>query len=146
MELVRLTQKHGEGVEKLEESFLNEGYARRTGAKFYVQPRDRDGKPLLITDEEKEDWDSLWKEQDKKFIADCQLEAEFKWMIKSKFAVADGNHRLWAWMKVAKSFPGVLRYHPRVECVVLTGEKDNIHEVELAMHGVNRLVQTLLSP
>jgi hypothetical protein len=96
MELVQLSQKHGKGVEKLEESFLNEGFARRTGARFYVQPRDRNGERLVITKEEKEGWDDLWKEQDWNFITGCKKEPEFKWMIESKFAVADGNHQLWA--------------------------------------------------
>jgi hypothetical protein len=41
-------------------------------------------------------------------------------------------------MKVAARFPGVMKYHPCMECVVLTGEKENIHKVEMAIHGVNR--------
>jgi hypothetical protein len=56
-ELVRLTQKHGEGVETLEESFWNKRSTRRMGRRFYVQPRDRDGEWLVITEEEKAGWD-----------------------------------------------------------------------------------------
>jgi hypothetical protein len=59
-------------------------------------------------------------------------------MTESKLAVADGNHRLWAWMKVIARFLGLMKYHPCMECVVLMGKKENIHQVELAMHGVNR--------
>jgi hypothetical protein len=73
------------------------GHARSIAARRFALSRGNktlhdNGEPLLITNEKKEDWDSLWKEQDKKFIADCQLERTFEWMIKSKFAVADGNH------------------------------------------------------
>jgi hypothetical protein len=68
MELVRLTQKHGKGVEKLEESFFTKGYAWRMEARIYVQPRDWDGELLLITEEEKAGWDDLWKEQDWNFF------------------------------------------------------------------------------
>jgi hypothetical protein len=41
-------------------------------------------------------------------------------------------------MKVAARFWGVMKYHPCMKCVVLTSKKENIHEVELAIHGVNK--------
>jgi hypothetical protein len=78
MELVRLMQKHGKGVKKLEESFLYEGYARMTGAKFYAQLTDWEGQLLNIREDKKKDWDELWREQDRNFMEECEKDQAFK--------------------------------------------------------------------
>jgi hypothetical protein len=44
-------------VEKLEETFIDDGYLNKIGSKFYVQNTDKDGNEMQIIEEYKEGWD-----------------------------------------------------------------------------------------
>lgn len=138
MEKVRFLQRNGEAVEKLDSLFRTEGYCEIDTAKFYVVPTDSEGEDLFISEEEKVSWDDVWKQQDLEFERDCDRHESFKFLKSRKFSVFDGNHRLFAWMEVAKEFPKELKYHPRVNCVILRGDKSSMVPLEQAMHGINK--------
>jgi hypothetical protein len=68
MEFVRMLQRVSKAVEKLEETFIDDGYLNKIGSKFYVQTTDKDGNQMRITEKDKEGWDDLWKLQDELFF------------------------------------------------------------------------------
>jgi hypothetical protein len=138
MELVRTLQRVSEAVEKLEETFTDDGYLEKIGSKFYVQTTDKDGKEMHITEEYKAKWDDLWKSQDELFVKECEANEAFASLKNNLFCVLDGNHRLYAWSRIAERNPTVLKYHPRVECVILKGDPTSLVEIEFAMHGINK--------
>jgi hypothetical protein len=135
-----MLQKVSAMVESLEREFLLEGYLKKSGPKFFVQPNDRNGNPLLLTEEEKSGWDKTWIAQDKAFLEDCERNPDFHWMKDRKFAVFDGNHRLFAWSRVAAWHPKSLKFHPRVKCTMLKGDKEAMTSLEFAFIGINRYI------
>lgn len=56
------------------------------------------------------------------------------------FSVFDGNHRLYSWMQLAEQNSHDEKYHPRVVCRILKGEKSSFVQIESAMHALNRFV------
>jgi hypothetical protein len=50
MEFVRMLQRVSKAVEKLEETFIDNGYLNKIGSKFYVQTTDKDGNEMRITE------------------------------------------------------------------------------------------------
>jgi hypothetical protein len=138
MEVVRTLQKSSESIEQLRESFLTNGYSPELGAKFYVQPTDHVGVPLLLTEEIRSSWDPIWKEQNAAFEAECDACPSFVDLKTRMFSVFDGNHRLYSWSAVTEENPDNPKYHPRVSCVIFKGDKESMVELELAMHSVNK--------
>lgn len=138
MELVRSLQKDNDSIVKLKESFTTVGYSPGFGSKFYVQPCDVNGVVLTVTNEQRDGWDEMWREVDLEFERECDEHPAFHVLKDKMFAVFDGNHRLFSWMQVAALYPDSRKYHPRVMCTILKGDKGSLIEIETAMHTLNK--------
>ncbi|KAL3696275.1 hypothetical protein R1sor_010351 [Riccia sorocarpa] len=118
-------------------SFLAYGYTRGL-ANFHVGPRDAAGTELFLTDEIKASWDAAWVEQNAAFESECDEHPElFGWMKDRMLACWDGNHQKFCWDLVANKYPTTIKYHPRVECIILDHSVEDVVEITQAMHSRN---------
>jgi hypothetical protein len=92
MEFVQMLQRVSEAVEKLEETFIDDGSLNKIWSKLYVQTTHKGGNKLHITKEYKKGWDDRWKAQDKVFVKGCESIAAFAGLKDLLFPVFDGNH------------------------------------------------------
>lgn len=136
MELVRPLQEQSAAIETLKVEFKKMGYLPDTPS-FFVQLEDLEGKTQLVTDEIRDSWDPLWVEENRAFEEEIAQVAEFATLKDKMFSVLDGNHRLHSWMGLSKEYPMDKKYHPRVQCVILSCPKESMVEVEMAMHARN---------
>jgi len=103
-----------------------------------VQPTDAEGAPMFVMDDIRARWDDVWKQQDAAFVAECDANPAFVSLKDRMFSVFDGNHQLYSWLKISQEHPDVLKYHPRIHCVIFRGKKDAMIELKQAMHSVNK--------
>lgn len=137
MQLVRTLQVHSSAIARLKSRFEMHGYIE-DAPKFYVQMVDENGVDLVVTQEIRDAWDPTWVVQNQTFEAECDKDPAFAIPRDRMFVVFDGNHRLFCWMQVASKYPSEFKYHPRVVCLILKGNKDTFLEVEAAMHELNK--------
>ena len=136
MPLVRPLQRDSPAIDTLKAEFRKLGYQADTPS-FFVQYADMEGEMHTVTDDIRGRWDQCWVRANAEFEAECDRFPVFANFKDKMFSVLDGNHRLLSWMQLSEEFPNDMKYHPRVVCVILECSKDNLIEVEMAMHARN---------
>ena len=132
--MVRLTLSYD--LDFLEHEF-NKGY-RNGVAIFYVTTTDEAKESLIFTEEEIDNWETLWKEQNDIFNASIDTEPELRFLKNLKFFVCDGNHKVIAWKRhIARKHLKDKEWHYAVDSIVLD-TKGRIELVMHVMHDINK--------
>ena len=90
----------GPGTEGLVKRFEASGYSV-FGAPFIVSFKKPGHDQQYVTENDKLEWDPIWRELSDEF--DASLPPEWADLKEKKFLVWDGNHRLKTWMAMIKS-------------------------------------------
>jgi hypothetical protein len=134
MPLVRPTLQSD--LDKLEQEFVH-GY-RDGAAVFYVTLTDEHGSTQEVTSAVKDNWGSIWNEQNEEFNRYLLSVPELSHMENLMFFVCDGNHRRQSWLnhidRLHKNDPS---WHFRVDSILLD-TKDKIGLVMQVMHNINK--------
>lgn len=107
----------------------------RTVSIFLRSSLRQDGKDLFVSDDIRVGWDPIWVQVDA--ILECDANEAFKGLKDCMFAIFNGNHRLYSWSLVTRSYPNAIKYHPRVMCQTFDGEKGELHR-DRVCNAINR--------
>lgn len=101
-----------------------------------------EGEVQICTNAFRETWDDAWVQQSEEFENDC-FHPSFQILRDKMFLVFNGNHWLYSWMELAEENSHDEKYHPRVVCQILKGDKSYFVQIESTMHALNRWVDLL---
>ncbi|CAM6103043.1 unnamed protein product [Calypogeia fissa] len=136
LKLVRNLNFDGPGVSNVKESFMLHGYVEDLPG-FQLLLVDDRGLVQEVTDVIKGTWDGRWRTISDQFDHECDANLAFSILKGRMFPVGDGNHHLFSWMEVAKTFPQENKYHPRVKAKFLLGSEMDMLQIVATLQAFN---------